>query len=255
MPARLSATGTRMLLALHAAAEARGWHARITTSYRGRADWLVLYGVGGVEQAKARAAHVGSGRHAFLWDLGYFTRAKLDGYLRLSVDRDHPQHLLDRTPADASRLAPHGVGLREDADPAGPIILVGLGRKSRAYLQAHDWEKRTYESLLKRFPRHRIIHRPKPGQDYPNLFCERDLNSPVDVLLRGASLVVARHSNVCVDAVVAGVPFECEDGAAKWLTGKPFTADNRFDFLRRLAWWQWHHGEADEALSFMETMV
>ena len=141
--------------------------------------------------------------------------------------------------------------LREHADPAGPIILVGLGTKSRTYLNDEDWESRTLARLEQRFPNRRILHRPKPGHGYTKLHCERDTTTPIAELLRGASLVVCRHSNVAVDAAIDGVPFECEDGAAAWLTGKPFTPEQRLDFLRRLAWWQWRVTEAPLAWAFI----
>jgi hypothetical protein len=143
------------------------------------------------------------------------------------------------------------VTLREDASPDGPIILVGLGTKSRAYLKDFSWEARTLDALEARFPGRTVIHRPKPGHPFDNLRCERDTDTPIAELLVGASLVVCRHSNVAVDAAIAGVPFECVDGAAFWLMGKPFTVDNRLDFLRRLAWWQWRVKEADQAWAFI----
>ena len=74
-------------------------------------------------------------------------------------------------------------------------------------------------------------------------------------LLRGASLAACRHSNVAVDAVVAGVPFEAVDGAAMWLAGKDYTPANRLDFLRRLAWWQWKASEAHLAWDFAKEVA
>jgi hypothetical protein len=67
----------------------------------------------------------------------------------------------------------------------------------------------------------------------------------------GASMLVCRHSNCAVDAVVAGVPIECEDGAAKWLDGKPYKRRTRKDFLNRLAYWQWKASEAAQAWQFI----
>jgi hypothetical protein len=85
--------------------------------------------------------------------------------------------------------------------------------------------------------------------------CSIDTDTPIAQLLRGASLVVARHSNVCLDAVQAGVPFEAEDGAAVWLQRREFTPANRLEFLQRLAWWQWRAAEAPRAWQFLKGMV
>lgn len=227
----------------------------VTSSYRGKADVLVLYGVGAPDRDAARKTHVASGRRVLCWDLGYFGRKKLTGYLRVSIDHEHPQAWLDRTPNDASRWDALKIQLREDANQKGPILLVGLGRKSRAYLRAEGWEQKRLASLRQRFPGAEIIFRPKPGSPHPAIGCRVDAETPIETLLRGASLVSARHSNVCTDAVVAGVPIECDDGAAAWLTGKPYTPDSRLDFLRRLMHWQYRPGEAREAWRFLKGML
>ena len=80
-----------------------------------------------------------------------------------------------------------------------------MGKKSRVFLGAGDCELRKASELQQRFPGRSIIVRQKRAQ------------VPIDQALRGASLVVCHHSNCAVDAIIAGVPFECEDGAAYWL--------------------------------------
>lgn len=253
LPRRSNASAEPMLRALTQAALAAGHPVRESRQATHRCEWLVLFGVGSPAHDAARSRQIAQRGRCIHWDHGYVAREKLSGHLRLSIDQDHPQLWLDATAPDPSRWDSLGVPMREDAHPSGPIILVGLGAKSRLYLKAPDWEARTLATLERRFPGRSIIHRPKPkpGQDFPKLHCERDIDTPIADLLRGASLVVCRHSNVAVDATIAGVPFECEDGAAAWLTGKPFTADNRLDFLRRLAWWQWRAGEAAQAWAFI----
>jgi len=246
-----SSTAEPMLRGLARAARAAGDKVEETQRYTGKAQCLVLYGVGAAQHDQARRAQLKRGGHTLLFDLGYVGRAKVTGYLRASVDQDHPQALLDRTPPDPSRWNAQGINLREDADPNGVILLVGLGTKSRRYLREVDWEQRTLASLRQRFPGRTVLHRPKPHHEYPKLHCERDLTTPIDQLLRRCSLVVCRHSNVAVDAAIAGVPFETEDGAAAWLARRPFTRENRLDFLRRLAWWQWLATEADPAWKFL----
>jgi hypothetical protein len=89
-----------------------------------------------------------------------------------------------------------------------------------------------------------IVRRDKPRSRHANTV-------PIEEALVGARLLVCRHSNCAIDATIAGVPFECEDGAAWWLAGKPFTAAARLDFLHRLCWWQWRHEESAQAWTFL----
>jgi len=241
-----------MLKALAAAALAAGDRVKETRIYEGRSDWLILFGVGHYAHNRARLTQVRRGGHALLWDLGYIERAKKGGHLRMSIDMDHPQQWLDKTQEDASRFDRLGVRLLEGHDPDGPIVLVGLGRKSREYLRQPQWEQMTFAKLRRRFPEAKIVYRPKGTKDELRFPCEMDATTPIADLLRGASLVVCRHSNVAVDAVIAGVPFEAEDGAATWLQGKDFTVENRIAFLQRLAWWQWKSTEAAQAWAFVK---
>lgn len=246
IPADLSRLATPMLQSLYMASTEQGFRAMRSTRYRGTCEWLVLYGVGHVLRNPARNAQIKQGGHAILWDLGYFNR-KPSGFMRVSIDHDHPQAHLDTTPNHPARWQHHNIQLRNDYNPNGPIILAGLGPKSKSYLRMQEWEAHKYAELRTRFPGRKIVYRPKPGKPYTVLAVKTDSESKIEDVLRGASLVVARHSNVCVDACIAGVPFECEDGAAKWLEGKEYTEATRLDFLHRLAWWQWTKSEARAA--------
>lgn len=250
-----SETALAMLNALRGAVTADGCKLRDTQYYEGKADVLILYGVGAPERDLARNKHVTSGRHVLMFDQGYFHRKKVVGYLRCSIDHDHPQAWLDRTPADPARWDALNIQLREDADPKGHIVLVGLGRKSRSYLRLQDWETLRLGQLRKRFPGRDIVYRPKPGSPPMKLICRMDEHSTIEQLLKGAVLVSCRHSNVAIDAAVAGVPFEADDGAAMWLQAKPYTRENRLDFLQRLAWWQWRATEAAQAWQFSKGML
>lgn len=249
-----SSSGEPMLRALAAAARADGDVVIETAAFRGGSEWLVLFGVGAEVNHQARGAQIAAGGRVLHWDMGYIGREKVVGHLRMSIDTDHPPQWIERTRPDGSRLEQLGVALREDADPAGPILLIGLGRKSRAYLRQPQWEQMTFQKLRQRFPGRRIVYRPK-GKDELRLHCDTDAKTPIAELLRGASLVVCRHSNVAIDAVIAGVPFEAEDGAAMWLQGRPFTPENRLDLLRRLAWWQWKSTEAAQAWAFAKEIA
>lgn len=241
-----------MLRALAIAMEESGDTVSRTTAYAGAAQVLVVFGIGADAHNAARNAHLDNGGRVLHFDLGYFGIRK--HWLRMSIDHDHPQHLLDMTPADPVRWDAHHLALRKDARDNGPILLVGLGRKSRQYLGLPNWERDTLRRIRAEFPRRQVIYRPK-GHDGIDLRIPTDPDTPIAELLRGASLVVCRHSNVAVDAAIAGVPFQAENGAATWLQGREYTAANRLDFLRRLSHWQYNPTEATQAWAFAKRIM
>jgi hypothetical protein len=256
IPKKISLTAKPFLHAMANAIRTYGDSVTVSEDYRQMGDWLVLYGVGAPGRSDIRHAQLATGGRVIMWDLGYFGRLKYTGYLRCSVDTDHPPQWFDRTPPNPSRFGQLKIQLRDSYDPNGHIVLVGLGPKSRSYLNEPSWEEQKLAGLRARFPDRKIFFRPKPNNLYPDIKADLiDCESPIQDVLKGASLVVCRHSNVAVDAVVANVPYEAEDGAAMWLVGKPYTRENRLDFLYRLAWWQWRSVEAFFAWQFIRKTV
>lgn len=231
--------------------------ARISKVYRGTHRLLVLYGVGHPRRAEAARLHLAAGGHVAMWDLGYWDR---DKSMRVSLDGSHPTaaHLMactDRTPRPRPRLAPPGA-----FNPDGPILLCGIGPKSCAQLAipVQGWERAKVLDLQARYPGKPILFRPKPGNPFDHI--EGTKRSPIGSIeeaLQGMSLVVCRHSNVAIDACVAGVPVECDDGAARVLyKDDPNPGeDARREFLGRLAWWNWGPHEAKDAWRFLEDMT
>lgn len=232
-----SERGRRMMEAL-----AECDRCEVTSKYQGECKYLVVYGVGAEHRLRARTQHQARGGHVAMWDLGYWDR---DESLRLAVDAFHPT---------AAQLALAPVGqrkrfeLRMDADPDGPILLIAMGNKSAAMLgfQPKQWETAKRSSLRKRFPGKAITLRQKHRNEMP-----------IEEAMRGCSMVVCRHSNVGVDACIAGLPVECEDGAAFALyeSKSAPSEDDRREFLRRLGWWNWFPNEAQQALSWIERVT
>lgn len=231
--------GQRMLEAL---ADAAPPGSTATRHYSGQHRVLVIYGPGESRRRQIAKTHLQLGGRVVMWDLGYFDRP--DG-MRLSVDGMHP------TPEQllmSPLLGRRSFELREDADPAGPVLLVGLGEKSLpAYrLQPLQWERAAVERIRRRLPGAEIIWRPK-GNIVRSLAGVRpEAGGTIEEALRGKSLVVCRHSNVGVDAALAGVPVWCDDGAAAALysAGPNPTPAQRLQFLHRLSWWNWSPAEA-----------
>lgn len=238
---------TRMGASLvHAASDAAlslGLKVLVTDKFKGGRDWLCVWGVGHEQRNAARNQQIKDGGHVACWDLGYLRQL---AHVRVSVDHNHPWRLFDKTPSDGPRLDALSVTLRNDYDPKGPILVIGMGPKSKAHLGLFDWEENALSAARIRFPNNRVVFRPK--------LRAKEQAQPIVEALKGASLVICRHSNVAVDACIAGVPVECEDGAARWLyrDGPNPSIDRRLDFMRRLAWWQWTVNEQREAWTFLQ---
>lgn len=237
--------GSDLLRAAESAAGSMGLAVTKTASYIGKSDWLCVWGVGHAVRNLARHAHIKRGGHVACWDLGYI---RPQGHVRVSIDHNHPWRDFDKTPNDPSRWKQFGIPLRNDYDPDGHVLVIGLGAKSKVHLGlAHtEWEDRAMAQAQARFPKRKIVLRPKVRA--------KEEKMTIVQALKGASLVICRHSNVAVDACIAGVPVECEDGAAFWLyqNGPNPSEAARADFLHRLAWWQWKTNEQREAWTFLQ---
>lgn len=213
---------------------------------------LMTYGLGHLVRHTWTNEHLAAGGRLIGWDLGYWNREdSIDFKMRLTIDADHPHRLIRPMPAD--RLAKDGIRLREDANPDGPIVLIGLGKKQRAYkrFDGQEWERATLHRIREQFPDRRVVYRPKKEEEAPEGL--EIARGPIDQALRGASLVVCGHSNVAVDACIAGIPVICDDGAAYALykdCPNP-TREQRQSFLESLAWWQWSPREAGQAWTFI----
>lgn len=220
---------------------------------------LVIYGCGSPERTARLKAHRAAGGHVICLDRGYFgrtVRAPQEHY-RIALDQLHvsPEHL-DLTPTNDARFARFGIDLRNDYAERGHVVVAGLGIKSRAGLNLHTWEANTLARAQKRFPDRRVMYRPKlhgvKGLDTVRWPWTDGINS-IEHVLRGASLAIVRHSNVAVDACIAGIPVECEDGAARWLyqSNPQQTTFRRLSFLQRLAWWNWRVDEMGDMWRFI----
>lgn len=247
----LSVRGEKFLRALEDCAPEG---TKVSTAYKGMRRLLVLYGPGAPRKLPVIKQHLSVGGRVAMWDLGYWDRERA---MRLSIDSLHPtpEQLMLAEDLPARRH----FDLREDGDPDGPILLVGLGPKScYAYgFGPHEWEKHKLKRLRARFPERTILWRPKGHHPTPLAGLPIMHGNPIEEALRGCSLVVCRHSNVAVDACVAGVPVECEGGAADALyAGNPApTREQRAEFLRRLSWWEWNRSEAAQAWAWIAKAI
>lgn len=240
-----------MLKALHACAPVPS---DIHAHYVGNRRILIVWGGGRPDRVDLLKRHRAAGGITVAWDLAYWDR---EGAARLGINSLHPiAAQLEKAPEGQGR---RDFALRDDADPAGPILLVGLGHKSARMLGvgALDWERKRLRQLQARFPGRPIWWRPK-GKDFmPLPDTVPRWGMPIDEALRGCSLVVCRHSNVAIDACIAGVPVQCVDGAALALysqTQTP-TREQRAEFLRQVGFWNWSPAEAPQAWAWLKRVA
>jgi len=254
----MAARGRKMLQAMIESAPGVGIRAVPSVKWTGRIPYVMSYGLGHPQRRLWTEAHKRAGGRVIGWDLGYWHRdAPLQFGMRLTIDDDHPHRRVKAmlSSAPASRWEAAGIELREDFYAHGPIVLCGMGGKQRR-LTGHgpqQWERRRLQALRSRFPGRRILYRPKRPESALD-GCGFALGGIEDAL-RGASLLVCAHSNTAVDACIAGIPVECDDGAAFALyEGNPAPSrEERLAFLRALAWFQWNPTEGPEAWTFIRS--
>lgn len=218
---------------------------RLSNTYTGTCDLLLTYGTGHPIRRPWWQKHRAKGKHCIGLDLGYTS-----GYMRITLDDDHPHKWVREEPAD--RWERLGIELREDFSEDGPGIVVGLGRKA---VKCHgykplEWERGAADSI--RSLGKKPAYRPKKKRD-PVLPGMPILNGTIEEALKGASLVVCRHSNVAIDACIAGIPVMCEDGIALSLykdNTNP-SREERLRLLHSMAYWQWKPSEAKQAWKYI----
>lgn len=251
---RVAKRGDTMLRAMIAAARDVGVYCSVTQRYEGRIPLLMSYGLGHGERRKWTESHVANGGRLIGWDMGYWDR---DVSMRCTVDDGHPHRWLRDMPGDRWEAA--GIQLRNDFSMKGPVVLVGMGVKSRQQfgLNGQEWELRTL-AAIRAVTKREVLYRPKRPEQLERC---RNADGPIEDAIRGASLVVCRHSNVSVDACIAGIPVVCEDGAAAALYGSDLTCPvnpseaERLRFLQNLAHWQYKPAEAVTAWRFLLTVL
>lgn len=245
--------GRQMLAALIDCANSVGVKCVVSKQYQGAANWLISYGLGHPGRRKWIDSHLQQGGRLIGWDLGYWER---QDHMRLTVDADHPQKLITDQPSE--RFDKYNIVLQDQFQSDGPIILAGMGEKSRIALgyKGLEWEASKLEELREVYPNKRILYKPKrPGERLKDV---EITSKSIEIILNGASLLVCRHSNVSIDACIYGIPVVCWDGAASAIYGselaqptKP-SKEQRYRFLSNLAWWQWKPSEATQAWNFIK---
>lgn len=222
-------------------------HPLVRPAPRG-ADLSITWGLGHPEGQKLIADARKAGRRVIGFDLGYWNRKD---HFRVTFDHDHPQAFVMARDQTGVRWRSAGIALREDADPKGHILLIGTGHKTAATYgePPGEWEQRTAKAVQQKYPGRRYVFRAKPGgrNDAVPAGFIAETSAAIDTALKGCALVVCRNSNVAVDAIIAGVPFSCEDGAAMAVADQqPLDREARLRFLQNLAHFQYTAAELQQ---------
>lgn len=233
--------------ALMQTAERAGVQAQQTDVFCGNSDWLLLWGPGGPGRQTVMDRQRAAGGHAIVLDLAYWHR---EHKARVSIDAPHPQAWVMTRDWPRDRFLGDRVPVASAWNPAGPVVVAGIGRKARAQYgsdTAFEWERAMVDACRAQ-GRTKIYYRKKQADaPTPQGLPLMNPAQPIDQALAGASLVVTWHSNVAVDAIRMGIPVVCKDGAAAAVCPstlpaepRPLPEDLRGRFLSNLAWFQWN---------------
>lgn len=240
----MPAKPTQLMYAVHRAFVRTGHAARrLNSTAKFRGDVAILYGWGGSKQQNF-LKRINCNYIAF--DLGYWNRNGFEKRnWRISINNWHCPDLIINGPYFGSNRV--GPAVQKDSvNPDGHILLVGSSTKS-ARVGARGWSRKMSKQIRKYFPDSKIVYRPKPGRHVESVDCD-EISTGCDIkdAMNGARLVVCRHSNVSVDAAIAGVPCVAQDGAGAAIYPNTIAEfENQPDIklrrslINRLAWWQW----------------
>ena len=269
----MSGRGRCMMSALYEGARKAGVSAQRTDNYSGNPErLLVTYGLGDASRFAAFQKHRAKGGRSVITDMGFWARkaGRPPSCLqRFAINSAHCDALVFAAPPNPDRLAKYGPVLRSLHNPDGPVIVVGQGAKGNlnSGYKSGEFELKALAIARARWPHKKVHYRPKMKRTGWPALKGADITltqGTITDVLNGASVVMCQHSNVGVDAVVAGVPVLAEAGAVCALHGYGLdreptvaTVEDRQRFLEHLASWQWTPDEvaAGEVWPFLLEML
>lgn len=202
------------------------------------------------------ADYVREGLKAVYIDLGYWGREGLTGYHKIAVNDRHPTAYFQNVKHSHDRLE----ALRVSVEPWKPravhqhILLAGMGDKAAAVegKRTEAWERDAID-VIKRYSRRRIVYRPKPSWTAAKPISGTTfsvLPQQLGDVLADCHAVVTHHSNVAVEAIVAGVPAFCWKGLAAPMSSQdlsriedPIFPEGRRQWAADIAYTQWNIAE------------
>lgn len=195
-------------------------------------------------------------------DLGYWGRregGRYEGYHKISVNARHPvgyfrspQHTGERLERLGVRVVPWDDRPVHMLKRMGHVLVAGMGAKGAAAegYRPQEWERWAIEEL-RRYTSREIVYRPKPsdplGSPIPGTRFSPKTRAIEDEF-RDCWAVVTHHSNVAVEALLAGIPCFCWGGVARSMSlqdlsriENPYIPPDsyRATWARDIAWTQW----------------
>lgn len=183
------------------------------------------------------------------FDLGYWKR---NNYYKVAVNDRHPTAYLMKRAMPGDRLRIFGVSIAPWQKDGQSVVVAGMSGKA-AWSWGIDAEsfERGIIARLSQLTKRPIIYRAKPSFAGAKKIdgAKFDASTPISDVLKDAHCVVTYHSNVGVDALVAGVPVFAQHGAASVLSLRVdqlgerledlWFPDGREQWATNLAYCQW----------------
>lgn len=223
------------------------------SEYKGvEADVAVFYGLEG-RLKKVFRDYSASAKAAYI-DLGYWKRKergnRFGGYHKIVINDRHPTLYFQNRVHDDSRARSIGVEVESWRDGGGHILIAGMGDKgaeAEGY-EPEEWERRAIK-VMRVYTNRNIVYRPKPSWKMARPIAGVGYSPKTTELhhaLRNCHAVVTHHSNVAMEALIAGIPAFCWKGVATPLSlqdlkfiEKPLRPEGRDQWVNDIAWCQW----------------
>lgn len=235
---------------------------RSSVSYDGRidSDVAVFYGLS--EGLTKVMTDYSSHAKAVYMDLGYWSRrinGKYDGYHKVSVNSRHPTAYFQKVKHSGSRFRSLGIPIEPwKKNDDGHILVAGMSAKA-ALAEGIDpevWERNIIREISLRTNR-KIVYRPKPNWSSARPISGSEIQRKVELAdaFVNCHSVVTHHSNVAVDALLAGIPAFCWHGLATPMSKhiiheieEPWFPDGRDQWAFDIAYCQWSIEEMAKGL-------
>ena len=197
-------------------------------------------------------AYRGAGGHFVYLDLGWWGRKPktdvLGGFHKVSVDAREPTAYF-RGNFATDRFAHHGLTAAPWRADGRHVLLAGMSAKSAKTrgFRPQEWEMATIEAIRSATGRP-IMYRPKPSWAEATPIPGTIYSFPdteLALALCDCWAVVTLHSNVAVDALLAGVPVTVAEGVARDFSTPlvqietPRRPEGRDQLLADIAYAQW----------------
>lgn len=206
--------------------------------------------------------YIAAGKKVLYIDLGYWGRlagGKLYGYHKIALNARHPTAYFQRKPKDNRRINGFDLEFKPWRQSGDYILLAGMGDKAaRAEgFEIERWERETIRAIQAVTDR-RIVYRPKPSWKGARPISGVLYSHPkteLESALQNCHAVVTHHSNVAVDAVLAGVPVFAWAGVGSVMglndltrIESPIFPEGREQWVNDISYCQWTVDEMHRGL-------